>query len=520
MKRVSPTREVPSPSAPQMEASDRTKPLLTVETNESMVLSPIQSKRMQVSPGTGQLILKKVSSIAFYIDLISPTKSPMSTTFEKPKHKLPSNLFFPRIALHHMRPPPQEMHRELQQSLHKANQRRQQFLQQRQHKLRSQVESVRLRVLIQKSRERLNSMRMQAKQEYAMSSAALKRHMFIRAKQERWAAIVERANTVALMQRMKKFLELRKAVSDGILDVLKHDKEHGTDYGAELDDTTDLMRGLRVDLNDQLDTAIYDIPESEDNSTVYASPERENNSSPVKGSRSSPSYLFNLKDTPVERLSATIKRSKSVPLHVLDEPDDFLVMEIMSLLPSINRFTLRELDLDEILSNAQLRHDLVFDPDLKFKPNTEQDESAQEKIDAYWEEVEKEMQSGQLYRIPLLMGEIRAILVELLPSGTDQKDEIYQNIEPKMISQQIEHGIMDPKPLIGYLAKLIKTNCAPIRDPIVDEMVQECQNGNITRTMKLLFEIMELMKLVFLLTVGLCQSSDFQTVTVYPRTRD
>jgi hypothetical protein len=37
--------------------------------------------------------------------------------------------------------------------------------------------------------------------------------------------------------------------------------------------------------------------------------------------------------------------------------------------PPITRATLRELDLTEILRNPQLRHDIVFDPNLMFRPN-------------------------------------------------------------------------------------------------------------------------------------------------------
>lgn len=41
----------------------------------------------------------------------------------------------------------------------------------------------------------------------------------------------------------------------------------------------------------------------------------------------------------------------------------------ISLVPPITRATLRELDLGEIMRNPQLRHDVVFDPNLMFRPN-------------------------------------------------------------------------------------------------------------------------------------------------------
>ena len=41
----------------------------------------------------------------------------------------------------------------------------------------------------------------------------------------------------------------------------------------------------------------------------------------------------------------------------------------VSLAPPVTRATLRELDLHEIMRNPQLRHDVVFDPNLMFRPN-------------------------------------------------------------------------------------------------------------------------------------------------------
>lgn len=40
-----------------------------------------------------------------------------------------------------------------------------------------------------------------------------------------------------------------------------------------------------------------------------------------------------------------------------------------SLVPPISKNTLRELDLNEVMRNAQLRHDVVFDPNLAFRAN-------------------------------------------------------------------------------------------------------------------------------------------------------
>ena len=63
----------------------------------------------------------------------------------------------------------------------------------------------------------------------------------------------------------------------------------------------------------------------------------------------------------------------------------------------------------------QLRHDLVFDPDLQFKSSDADDEEALEKTGAYWTELQQELDEGYLYRICLLLSEVRAIMIELIP---------------------------------------------------------------------------------------------------------
>ncbi|KAJ3329195.1 hypothetical protein HDU91_003912, partial [Kappamyces sp. JEL0680] len=196
-----------------------------------------------------------------------------------------------------------------------------------------------------------------------------------------------------------------------------------------------------------------------------------------------------------ETLVSTIRKSKSVPDMVLRDSDDTTFLELLSLLPPVTRFTLRELEMDEILSNMQLRHDMLFDPDLQFKTTEASDEAFHETSQAYWSELHDEVEEGQLYRIPLLLSEIRAILIELIPNGLAMKDEIHSHIDTNLIAQEIQHGIMDPTNLINYLAGVFKTNCAPIRDVVVDRMVDHCKQGDIIKTLETCFEILELMKL-------------------------
>ncbi|KAF9517278.1 hypothetical protein BS47DRAFT_1326655 [Hydnum rufescens UP504] len=60
--------------------------------------------------------------------------------------------------------------------------------------------------------------------------------------------------------------------------------------------------------------------------------------------------------------------------------------------PPIRRETLRELDLEAILGNVQLRHDLLFDSGLQFRPTTCR--RKRQAADRYWLAIRRELESG------------------------------------------------------------------------------------------------------------------------------
>ncbi|KAI9331132.1 T-complex protein 11-domain-containing protein [Zopfochytrium polystomum] len=202
-------------------------------------------------------------------------------------------------------------------------------------------------------------------------------------------------------------------------------------------------------------------------------------------------------DTSPELLIQFVNRTKQLPVHLFDElvEDDYL--DLSSLLPPITRFTLRELNMDEILSNAQLRHDLYFDPNLQFKPNTDGDRGDQRKArsDMYWSQVEAEVLAGQTYRLPLLLFEIRTIIIEMLPYADNMKESVESNLDIRLIAQQLEHNVLNVDALIQYLADLLKANCAPARDVMVDAMLAAAKEGSFVSAIRICFELVEMMKL-------------------------
>ena len=216
-----------------------------------------------------------------------------------------------------------------------------------------------------------------------------------------------------------------------------------------------------------------------------------------------------------------MRKTESVPL--LASIPSFCIDPIIhaDLLPPTSRFTLRELNYEKIVNNAQIRHDLLFEPSLEFISNTGGDFGVKKaaKVEEYWQKIEKDLEfllskkakpesekqlaeaifNGgypEYFRIPVMINEIKEILMELLPYTSKLHKELKERFDIEFINQQIEYGVFKMEPLIVYLSDLLKQHCAPIRDDLIDRMVEECQKGNLIETLKICFDVLELMKLV------------------------
>ena len=482
------------------------------KTSSSSSMTPNSANALGVF---GRYLGKKRESVSFFLNLGSPIKkqpeldkvyeseeendtSPrkgvpptsyqdMSLESKVPEIKKRPAISFPPIKGYTNRLPAGQMKELLEKKLRRASIARDRLLDERKESLRRYAESIRMKQLILDSRQRLDKLRLEAQLEYNMSSATLNRQIIIRKKRDFFARKVEHSKRVMLLQKMKSFMELRRAISESFVDLIKQDND--PNFPSEFETRVPNPFGLKLQIEQPSSSS-----DAESEGTVTKDRDLRNMTNAMENT-----FLFEESPTMTrkETLSAAIRRTKSVPQFVLRSSGstDTTFLELLNLLPPITRFTLRELDMNEILGNAQLRHDLVFDPDLQFRASEEDDDESK-KANSYWDEIRAEVADGQLYRIPLLLAEVRAILVELLPNGQETKKEIFSNIDVNLIDQEISHGIMDPTNLILYLSNSMKTNCAPIRDVLVDEMVSKCKEGDITSTLKLCFEILEYMKLV------------------------
>ncbi|KAI0269816.1 T-complex protein 11-domain-containing protein [Gloeopeniophorella convolvens] len=203
--------------------------------------------------------------------------------------------------------------------------------------------------------------------------------------------------------------------------------------------------------------------------------------------------------------------------------------------PPINKDTLKELDLDAILRNPQLRHDFLFDSGLQFRAAASR--RKREQADTYWKAVLTELESGctcvtfdthgkpsgcvcvcrrlptppadpiiaclplrrrltlrMPSRIKPLLQELLLVLLSIISPQTalvstspqsgktsiqdrlkqqqEQAQSLRAVLDVDLIEQEMRHGLFDPSGAFDVIGQILKSHCAPMRDQAVDAMVQ------------------------------------------------
>ncbi|KAG0668761.1 hypothetical protein C6P45_004362 [Maudiozyma exigua] len=180
-------------------------------------------------------------------------------------------------------------------------------------------------------------------------------------------------------------------------------------------------------------------------------------------------------------------------------------------LPPINLQCLKEIDLQEIVKNPQLRHDIIFDPLLQFRPNLDGERGIKKKhlSDIYWKDVENELivytkrpdifQYDRSRLVPLF-DTLREVLLTIVPQK--ETHQINNILDTELNVQELIKGSLVMTNLSDWLATLFKHHCAPMRDAYVDKMSNKFKEaeaeGSLSKFMdglKLVFQILEAMKL-------------------------
>jgi hypothetical protein len=183
--------------------------------------------------------------------------------------------------------------------------------------------------------------------------------------------------------------------------------------------------------------------------------------------------------------------------------------------PPVTKATLSELDVQKIVHNPKLRHDINFDPELHFRPNLDGDKGKrkQEKANQFWNALYDQLVLFVMDRetfharyghgewcLPVLLRAVRDIIETLVPQR--DRELLNEGLNVDLLMQQFNRGVADLEKLASWLASVLKLHCAPMRDEWVDDMYQELSNGNrnndmteLVKGMRSLLSVLEAMKL-------------------------
>ncbi|ROT42480.1 SOK1 protein [Sodiomyces alkalinus F11] len=184
--------------------------------------------------------------------------------------------------------------------------------------------------------------------------------------------------------------------------------------------------------------------------------------------------------------------------------------------PPVTKATMGELDISKINSNLKLRHDINFDAELHFRPNVEGDKGKRKgaRTERFWNTLHEQLNMFVLDRqgfyetygyrddwcLPRLLKTVKDIIQTLVPG----RDRVHLNegLNVELLMQQFNKGTADLEKLAYWLAGVLKSHCAPMRDEWVDRMYQKLSKGNrnndmgeIVRGLRGLLEVLEAMKL-------------------------
>jgi len=203
-----------------------------------------------------------------------------------------------------------------------------------------------------------------------------------------------------------------------------------------------------------------------------------------------------------------------------------------ALAPPVTKSTLMELNLNWIMYNPSLRVDINHDHDLHFMPiQGPGGEEKREGAKKYWRALCTEFQIYQHNlteclscrqmarhtpmmfnpRLRTMFDTLRELLENLVPDR--DHPQIAENLDTPLLMQQVEKGVLDIVRLSQWIADLLKSHCAPMRDEWADEMAFKVEEGCANSNMKLivdglekLFSFLEAMKLVRYVTLKLATS--------------
>ncbi|PVU95979.1 hypothetical protein BB561_001471 [Smittium simulii] len=181
-------------------------------------------------------------------------------------------------------------------------------------------------------------------------------------------------------------------------------------------------------------------------------------------------------------------------------------------IPPINRSTLSELGIKRILVNPRLRHEIVFEKKLEFKPKLPNgtEKTKNELSNNYWNKLEKDIKNYNFfkYKFPALANpgtirifnliiEIKGILLDIF-EDIEFKPDMYkfsQKFEPSSLLYQIKTGNFAGDDLISYTTDILKDISAPTLHSKIDKIINCTISKNYTKAFRECLACLEIIKM-------------------------
>ncbi|KAJ2822200.1 cAMP-mediated signaling protein sok1, partial [Coemansia erecta] len=181
----------------------------------------------------------------------------------------------------------------------------------------------------------------------------------------------------------------------------------------------------------------------------------------------------------------------------------------VSALPPVNRYTLRELKINNILQNPRLRHEVLFEPKLEFRPNSSGQlaEAKQRAAQQYWAGVDHEVRAvmaaptaSGVATMTMLIVELREILAEMCDDAPKSElarhaVELRERIDEECVRQQLLHGVFNPAPMLSYMASVMRAHAQPARHAAIARLTVYVQRGRLARALRGAFDVLEAIKI-------------------------
>ncbi|KAJ3271389.1 hypothetical protein HDV01_006676 [Terramyces sp. JEL0728] len=150
----------------------------------------------------------------------------------------------------------------------------------------------------------------------------------------------------------------------------------------------------------------------------------------------------------------------------------------------------------DLLSNEQLAHELILDPEFSLKPKEKTPfEARVEEIakKAYADAIQEEL-NQKVYRKNVLnvVMEIRQALIGMVDEKGAVAHEVGEVLDKEYLMHQIENKVFDLAAIIKYVGEKMLQLCAPVRDAEIRALNNESQLSTILIKM---VDILEKMKL-------------------------